>query len=322
MSNILITSAGKRVSLVKVFKNEAKRINNKLKVFTADANPKISAACQISDQSFLLPRVNDPMYIDKLIHLCTTNTIGLVIPTIDTELKVLAENKQKLMNSGIIPVISSLELVKKCRDKRLIHNFFKSKQIEVAKEYSKNNLEFPMFIKPYDGSRSVDTFLILSEDDLTDYHLNNEKLMYLEYIDHNDHHEYTCDMYYGLDGKLKCAVPRKRIEVRDGEVNKGKTSKNILWETILHKMSFIEGARGCLTAQFFVNNKTSRIVGIEVNPRFGGGYPLSYLAGANFPRWILQEYLLNETISTFNDWEDNLLMLRYDDEILVKDSDA
>lgn len=61
-------------------------------------------------------------------------------------------------------------------------------------------------------------------------------------------------------------------------------------------------------------------MGIEVNPRFGGGYPLSYLAGANFPKWIMEEYLLNKEITdNFNSWESNLLMLRYDNEILVHD---
>ncbi|MEX0273573.1 MAG: ATP-grasp domain-containing protein, partial [Flavobacteriaceae bacterium] len=75
---------------------------------------------------------------------------------------------------------------------------------------------------------------------------------------------------------------------------------------------------GCLTAQFFMNRKGDKIYGIEINPRFGGGYPLSYLAGANFPQWIIKEYLMNgEMDDMFDCWESDLLMLRYDDEILV-----
>lgn len=69
--------------------------------------------------------------------------------------------------------------------------------------------------------------------------------------------------------------------------------------------------------QFFFNPETKRVIGIEINPRFGGGYPLSYLAGANFPKFIIDEYILNEEIQPFDDWEDNLLMLRYDNEVLV-----
>ena len=66
-----------------------------------------------------------------------------------------------------------------------------------------------------------------------------------------------------------------------------------------------------------MHKTTEELKGIEINPRFGGGYPLSYLAGGNFPKWIIQEYIYNEKLDYYHDWEDNLLMLRYDDEVLV-----
>jgi len=317
MKNILITSAGKRVSLVRDFQKELKDLFIGGKVFTADANPKEAAACIIADGWFLVPRLDNPGYIDFLLNICLENSIDLIVPTIDTELLLLAENEEIFLSKGISIVISSVEFVKKCRDKRLIHSFFESKGVEVAKEYDKNKLEFPLFIKPSDGSRSVDTFLITNKDDLTDYHFSNDKFMFLEYLDHSKFDEYTCDLYYSRDNELKCVVPRKRIDVRDGEVNKGKTEKNELVNYITNHLSKIEGAKGCLTVQFFLHKETKRIVGIEVNPRFGGGFPLTYLAGANYPKWIIQEYLLGEPINFFDTWEDDLLMLRYDDEILV-----
>lgn len=322
MSNILITSIGRRVSLIKAFQIELNTLMPNCLIYVADAKPKLSAACKIAEHYFKVPRLDNPSYIDKLIQKCKSNNIGLIIPTIDTELLLLADNKEKLLSHNIQPVISSIDFIKKCRDKRLIHTFFKQRNIATAIEYSKNDYEFPLFIKPVDGSRSVDNFVIKSENDFIDSHFENNNLMFLEYLDHNIYEEYTCDIYYGRDSELKCIVPRKRIEVRDGEVNKGKTEKNILVNFIKKKLSFIEGARGCLTAQFFKNKESNDIYGIEINPRFGGGYPLSYEARANFPKWIIEEYLFNKTIKYFNDWEDNLLMLRYDKEVLVKNSDA
>lgn len=316
--NVLITSAGRRVSLLRAFKKELNEIDPNGKVLASDLNPLMSAACQIADDFFEVPRLNDPTYISFLIEECKKRSIDLIIPTIDTELAILAENEHKLAQNNIKAVISSTEFVRKCRDKRVIHDFFVSKGIAIAKEYPKHNYELPMFIKPMDGSRSVDTFLIRSKEDLTDYHFENEKLMFLQYLDHDEYDEYTCDLYYGKDDKLKCAVPRKRIAVRDGEVNTGVTEKNELVAYIKNNLGTIEGARGCLTAQFFKHRTEPKIYGIEINPRFGGGYPLSYLAGANYPKWILQEYLLNEAIEEdFDCWENNLLMIRYDDEILV-----
>jgi len=210
------------------------------------------------------------------------------------------------------------EFVKKCRDKRQIHEFFKEQKVAVAKEYSKDSFELPLFIKPIDGSRSVDTYLIRKESELTSYHFENDKLMFLEYLDHKTFDEYTCDLYYDRENQLRCVVPRKRIEVRDGEVNKGLTCANEIIPYLKERLSNIPGAIGCLTAQFFLHKSDGRVYGIEINPRFGGGYPLSYQAGANFPAWLLAEYVKGEKVEDhFDDWESNLLMLRYDDEILV-----
>lgn len=318
MSNILITSAGQRVSLVKAFQKEIVKINSESKIYTVDLNPILAPACHVSDGFRKVKKVDDPNYISELIAVCKELNISVIIPTIDTELLILSENKELLINEGINPIVSDLEFVKACRDKRIINVFFEKNRIEVPKTIDKNNPTFPLFIKPYDGSLSKDIFLINEYSELTDFHFSNTKLMFMEYIDHSEHDEYTVDAYYDKNGDLKCIVPRKRILVRAGEINKGVTHKNEIMDYVKERLSHIDGAVGCLTIQFFYNHKTKRIVGIEINPRFGGGYPLSYLAGANYPKFIIDEYMLGKDIEYFDDWEDNLLMLRYDNEVLVK----
>ncbi len=316
--NILISSAGRRVSLVRAFQKELKNIYPKSKVYASDANPVLSAACQVADGYFEVPLQNDPNYFSILIEKCKEYGISLIIPTIDAELLPLSKHIELLKKNGIQAVISATKFISQCRDKRQIHDFFKSNGVETAHEYEKDNYELPLFIKPIDGSRSIDTYLIRKQDELKEYHFANEKLMFLQYLDHDTHDEFTCDLYYGKDYKLKTVVPRKRLEVRDGEVYKALTAKNELVPYIKERLNFIEGAVGCLTAQFFLNKTNSKIYGIEINPRFGGGYPLSYLAGANFPKWIINEYFLGKSVEeNFDCWEDELLMIRYDDEILV-----
>lgn len=320
MKNILITSAGKRVSLVRAFQKEAAKMPFPVKIYCCDAAPELSAACQIADDHFKVPRLDSPDYYKVLIHKCLEADIKLIIPTIDTELSLLAGHINDLMSNNIIPLVSDPEFIDITRDKRKMHKFFSDHSVDTAETYGKDNLKFPLFIKPYDGSRSVGAYLIRKPSELLPNHLNNEKNMFLEYIDHDTHDEFTCDLYYDKTHRLRCAIPRKRIAVRDGEVNKGVTEKNHLEKEIRNKLEVIPGAKGCLTAQFFVNKKTGRIIGNEINARFGGGFPLSYLAGGNFPGWILHEYLLNEEISDqFNSWESGLLMLRYDHEVLVHD---
>ena len=318
--NVLISSAGRRVSLLRSFKKEIQFLGLPSKVFAIDANPHYSSACQVADKYFKVERLNHPAYLNNLLTICEENNISLVIPTIDTELLLYAQNSELFTSLGIDISISDISLIEKCRDKRLTHELFTQLGIDIAASYEKENPVFPLFIKPYDGSCSVDTFKIENQGMLTDYHFSNEKLMFLEYLDQKEHQEFTVDMYYDRTSILKCIVPRERIEVRSGEVNKGITRKNFLTEFLFNRMRIFEGARGCITLQVFVNKKSNRVIGIEVNPRFGGGYPLTYASGANYTQWVLKEYLMSESIEFFDQWEDNLLMLRYDDEILVHDS--
>jgi carbamoyl-phosphate synthase large subunit len=319
--NILITSAGRRVSLIEAFKKELKLLFPNGKVMTTDFNARLSAACQVSDKAFQLPLVSDKNYFDRLLKVCLDHDIKLIIPTIDTELLLLAKKEKQFLKHGIKPIIASEKFIKMCRDKRQIHVFFEENNIQVAKEYSKYDYELPVFIKPKNGSRSVDTYIITKHEELTKYHFQNDDLMFLKYLDHTKFNEYTCDLYYDKTNHLKCVVPRKRIEVRDGEVNKCVTEKGELVDYLKERLGFIDGAIGCLTAQFFKHKETNEIYGIEINARFGGGYPLSYFVGANYPKWIIQEYLLEEDIALdyLADWEENLLMLRYDKEVLVHD---
>ncbi|MFM2229272.1 MAG: hypothetical protein RL607_530 [Bacteroidota bacterium] len=318
--NILITSAGRRVSLVNYFKKELKLIFPTGQCFASDANPRYSAACQVGDQYFEVPYLNHPDYIKVLLEICTQHGVKLIVPTIDTELLLLATHKAQFEAQGITVLVSDLNRIQSFRDKRATHIFFESIDVQIAKEYTKENYQLPIYIKPYDGSRSVDNYLITEESQLTDYHLTNDKLMFLEYLDHSLYTEYTLDLYYDRQSELKAVVPRKRIEVREGEVNKAITKKELFLKDIWTKFNKIEGLFGCITLQIFVHNtQPENYYGIEINPRFGGGYPLSYLAGANFPKWILEEYFLNNKIQKFEDWEDNLMMLRYDHEVLIHD---
>jgi carbamoyl-phosphate synthase large subunit len=317
--NILVTSAGQRVSLIKAFKKEIKKISPAGKIFTTDMHPKLSPACNLSDKYFSVKTVKDPGYIQELLSLCIANDICLVIPTIDQELQVLADNKKLFDDANIHLVISCSSFICICRDKRKTKDFFEQKKIQTPAFIDKRRPTFPLFVKPFDGSLSKDTYLINNKGELTRYHLANENLMFMEYLDKSTNQEFTVDMYYGKDHRIKCIVPRKRLAVRAGEISKGVTCKNAIVSYLKEKLGRVEGASGCITTQLFVNTKTGNIKAIEINPRFGGGYPLSYAAGANYPKWLIEEYLLNQEINYTDNWEDNLLMLRYDDEILIHD---
>ncbi|MDB9895888.1 carbamoyl phosphate synthase large subunit, partial [Flavobacteriales bacterium] len=125
---------------------------------------------------------------------------------------------------------------------------------------------------------------------------------------------------YDKNSSLKCVVPRIRLKVVGGESNQGVTKKNEVLDYVKDRFSFLDGAIGCLTLQVFSNKSNpGDIIGIEINPRFGGGYPFSFNAGANFPEFIIREYILNEQIEYFDEWKNNCLNIRYENEIVIND---
>ena len=98
--------------------------------------------------------------------------------------------------------------------------------------------------------------------------------------------------------------------------NKGITRKNYIVDFLKQRMGKIPGVVGCLCLQLFYRESDNKVYGIEINPRFGGGYPLTYYAKANYPEYILREYFLNQEIEYTDSWIDNTLMLRYDQEVI------
>ncbi len=321
MKNVLITSAGRRVSLVRAFQKELKLRFAESRVFTADMNPEWSSACRVSDGFFTLPRVTAPDYIESLIALCQEMNIGLVIPTIDTELIVLSANRDRLLHVGIVAAVSDLHLVEKCRDKRLTNALFTQKGIAIPLPIDPAAPTFPLFVKPYDGSLSKDILLVKDKSDWNPKLADNQKLMFMEYLSPEDYQEFTVDAYFDNQGVLRCLIPRRRVEVRGGEISKGKTEKGRLYDSLKLAFSKLEGARSCLTMQFFEHRLSGRIVGIEINPRFGGGFPLSYESGGNYPGFLIEEYLQGNTVSFFENWVENRVMLRYDAEVILDDKD-
>lgn len=315
-NNILVLSAGRRVSLVNAFKKAINDLNIDGDVFGADMNPSMSAACNVLCNSFVLPHVFEDEYIDKLKSLCLKESIKLVVPTIDTELLKLAKHKQEFKDLGIIIVVSDSELVVPCRDKRLTHDLFDDIGFPVPITYSLDNITFPCFSKPISGSLSQNIRILESQDELDTWDVPKSEMMYMEIISNEEFDEYTIDVYYTQESKLICMVPRQRIEVRGGEISKGRTNKALI-DLLKEPMSKIKTAFGCLTLQVFKSKTTDKIYGIEINPRFGGGFPLSNAAGARYPEFLLREVFLNQELSYTDDWEDQLVMLRYDAEVLV-----
>jgi len=316
MKNILLLSVGRRVELAQAFLAEIKSRDIAAKLLATEMNPEYSAACQVVNLAIKAPRVTDPTYIDFLLKTCAEERVGLVVPTIDTELLLLAQHRKQFESSGVHIVISDETLIQACRDKRLTADLFRQVGLDTPKIYERSAITFPCFAKPYDGSCSIGAMAIRSPGMLSDAIVKDATMMFMELIE-GDFDEYTVDAYFDRHGVLRCFVPRHRIETRAGEVSKCVTRRNHVYEYLKDKLPALQGARGCITLQLFSKAATGQFAALEINPRFGGGFPLTYNAGANYPGWLIDEYLFDREIPFLIDWQSNLMMLRYDAKVLV-----
>jgi carbamoyl-phosphate synthase large subunit len=314
--NILITSAGRRVQLVRFFQRALADLGLPGKVLAVDANPVWSAAAREADGSSPAPLLGDLGYVPFLLEFVRGQNARFLVPTIDTELTVLAGNRDLFAEAGCEAVVSDLTLIEVCRDKRKSFEWFRGLGFETPRIFDRSALEFPCFAKPFDGSMSKGAISLPSAEHVAPTVFRDERLIFMEYFDPAEYDEYTVDTYYDRTGSLKCLVPRKRVEVRGGEISKGVALKGTLYTELCSRLARIEGARGCLTYQFFVAKNGGRVVASELNARFGGGYPLSQAAGARFPEWLIREYVLGENVPFFDDWQDRTAMARYDSEVI------
>lgn len=277
----------------------------------------------VSDKHEQVHRVDDPKYVDRIAEVCREHDIQLVIPLIDAELHFLAPHREAFQAMGVTLLVSSLETIEIGRDKRLTYDFFRHAGIPTPRlleperlilEAANGGSPFPVMLKPVAGSASSGVTKVRTAQELSFFRNYINDTIIQEFVPGD---EYTLDILVDFAGKVRCVVPRLRIETRSGEVSKGMTVKHQgIIEAGIRLGEALPGAVGCITAQCFMLDDGSFSF-IEINPRFGGGFPLAAHAGANFPRWIIEWLLGREPNIDLDGWEDGLVMLRYDAEIFT-----
>lgn len=315
MTDILILSAGRRVSLARLFRQAATQ--HGLSVTTADMRPSMSSACRDGSDWIELPSVRSPDYPKALEDYCRNSGVRLIVPTIDTELPLLAQLKERFASFNCMIAVSDRALITHCADKRMTGALFEPMGLKMPRQMDIEALSYPLIVKPFDGSLSAGISILRDSAELTQAHLSNPRNMFCQYLEPEDYQEFTCDAYFDCEGRIRCVVPRLRIEVRGGEVAKGQTVRNEIVPFLVEQLTRLPGAVGCLTIQIMRHRQSGELFLIEVNARFGGGYPLTAQAGARYHQWLIDEYILGQKVGNFDEWQDRLLMLRYDAEIFV-----
>jgi len=317
--NILILSAGRRVELVQCFQRAAKKLNIKSNIVAADCS-SIAPALYFADRTCQLPRINEPNYISSIIDVCNKENISLIIPTIDTDLLLLAENKKLIEEKTNAKVlISDIRVVKICRDKIKTQKFLEENNFSVPKMYiddeiESGNVKYPVFIKPKSGSSSINAFKVNNSTELKIYRSIIDEPIVQEFIEGE---EYTVDVFLDFESNIITIVPRVRINTRSGEISKGKIIKDREIINDVCRLMKVLKPIGHITVQLM---KTKRgIEYIEINPRFGGGAPMSIQSGADSCE-NLYRLLMGEKLKYNENYRDNIIFLRFDNSICLDEN--
>jgi len=319
-ARLLFTCVGRRVSLLERFRASARDLGLGMHIIGTDSSP-LSAALQLCDSKHVVSPVRHADYLDQLLGVVAAEGVNLLIPTTDLDLKLLARNKPAFDALGCCVLVSSPEVIAVCQDKRKAFRFLVEKgfttpfTVEAAEALQKRDLSYPCFLKPWDGHASRGTAKVenMRELEVTSARIPN--CIVQEFIEGV---EYTCDVFVDFDMCVRCVVPRLRIETRGGEVSKSQTvcDEMIMGQT-RDLVEALGAGPGVITIQLIVDAR-GVIQFIEINPRFGGGVPLSIRAGADFPRWILALLAGRQPDIAFGGFKDKLTMLRYDSEVWIE----
>lgn len=314
--NILFTCVGRRVELVQCFKAAASELNIDLNVIGADSVLD-APALYFCDKKVQVPKIKENNYISELLRICKEEKVEALIPTIDTDLLTLSAHSICFDEIGTKVFISAEDKIKICRDKRLTAEYLEGlglsspKTFDDAKSY---NLGFPAFIKPLDGSSSIFAYKLKSQTELDAFAQVVPDYIIQPCVEGT---EYTVDAFCDYEGNPIYITPRIRLAVRSGEVLKTQIVQD---QKIINEMKVLLAdfrPVGAITVQL-IRDAEGNDHYIEINPRYGGGAPLSIKAGANSPKALLR-LVAGEKLS-YEDGaaEDGAVYSRFDQAVKVK----
>ncbi len=322
--NIMLSAAGRRVALLRLLRRSIHDLGLKGQVIATDI-ARHSSAYHDADISRIVPNYSDPACLDELLGLCREFSIKIIVPTIDPDLPFYARHFDKFAAIGTYIMVSRKQTIQIGNDKVNTHNWLVKEGFPTVKQTTPEEVlknpddwPYPLFVKPRRGSSSIGATMVRNETELKLATANREFIV--QSLARG--REYTVDVYIDRGGKCRCAVPRLRIETRGGEVNKGMTVRHeLLQETAKRVAEALPGGVGVMNIQMFYEEESDQLNVIEINPRYGGGYPLSHEAGAPMTQWMIQE-AMGVPPAIHDNWTNEFVMLRYDDAIFLTRSEA
>jgi carbamoyl-phosphate synthase large subunit len=311
--NVLITSASRKVNLVRSFQAAVRQTGGG-RVIAVDATA-YAPALYAADRCYLVPLSSEPGFLGEVARICKVESVSLLIPTRDEELILFSGARERFLSDGVRIMVPSSETVTICSDKRQFLDFCVEHRFSVPHTFDSENWnseEFPLFIKPRFGKGGHGARIVRSEQELRLAVDDPEQWIAQECVTWP---ELTIDLLADFEGRVLSVVPRLRKLVIGGESYVSETidANDLIVEA--KRLSEELGLVGHNTIQCFRNGSTVKF--IEVNPRFGGAAALGRAAGNDSPAALLRMVRGEKLPQQLGAFRKRLVMLRYTDDLFL-----
>lgn len=324
MNNLLFCSVGRRGRLLR----NVKETIGKTGLVVGTDHQSTAPALQFCDRQYVVPRITDPGYVDILLDICRENDIKAVTTLIDPEIEILAANTDRFREAGVIPLCPAPQSAIYCFNKYELFKYLTEKGIrtpltfhdwdEFMAALADGRISFPVFMKPVCGSGSVGAHKVYSLDQAkADWNSGEHDYIIQELMTGGD---CDADVYVDtISHKAVAAFSKRKIETRIGGASKTISFKDPKLFAFIEQICSVFEFNGPLDMDFFI--KDGEYYLSEINPRFGGAYLHAYGAGVDFIKLIVNNINGIENPVNIGDYDDDVLMLMYDDVVIAKASD-
>lgn len=319
MNNILFCSVGRRARLLMNFRESMQGTGT---LIATDLSP-VAPALFFADKSYLVPPINDPLYIDKILDICLSNDIKAITTLIDPEIEILANCRHLFLENNVLPLCPEKETAHLCYDKYKMFQYLNEKGIRTTLTYNslesfkeglkEGRISFPVFMKPISGSGSVGIGVYNSIEEIEEkWHENKFCYIIQENMTGGD---CDADVYVDCISHKPVAVfSKKKIESRIGGASKTISYKDAKLFDFIEEVCGVLELNGPCDMDFFI--KDGQYYLSEINPRFGGAYLHAYGAGVDFIKLIINNIQGIENHSIIGEYEEDIIMMMYDDVVI------
>jgi carbamoyl-phosphate synthase large subunit len=274
-----------------------------------DANA-LAPALYHADERELVPRIDDAAYVPALAELVRVHEVSLVVPLTDLDHELLASRRDELAPALVL--LPDVEMCRSLADKWLAHRLFEERGIETPPTWLPDSLpadvEFPVLVKARLGFGSRHIYRAAGREELAFYLARTPVASMVQRVCRGE--EFSIDVFCDTDGRCLNAIPRTMIESKGGESIKGMTIRDETLIEVGRRVAETLRLVGPANIQCFREPDGSHPV-TDINPRFGGAFPLPTAAGSRYPELALALAAGERPEPTLGEFRAGVVMTRF-----------